>query len=178
VGPFEFAERIRTLESSLKQAGIHGESVCAFVKAMPQDEQRAIYGAMRAKRQTALWSEALANPHSSWFRLHQRLARKWDRAGFDESCRAHIEQDWTLALPLVSGQLRKKEYSTALQLVDEAIRSLLCLRSENAGHQPESCSLVVGRSGSPENRTIRYSSCSASGRGQRPPREMLRLRLP
>jgi len=130
LGPFEFVVRIRTLENSLRGAGIDGESVLAFVKAMPQEEQRAVYEGMRAVRQTALWSEALANPNSDWFRLRQRLARKWDRAGFAESCRSHIEQDWTLALPLISGHVRKNEYSKALELVDEAMRSLLRLEPE------------------------------------------------
>ncbi len=124
---FGLVERIRNLERSLHDAGLDGGAIVAFVAAMPQEDQRGVFEGLKSYRASATWSEVLADAHSGWFRLHQRLARKWDRARHDESCRTHIGQDWTLALPLVSGRIRKKAHSEALVLIDEAVRSLLHL---------------------------------------------------
>ncbi|MBI5548077.1 MAG: hypothetical protein HY901_29710 [Deltaproteobacteria bacterium] len=124
---FEFVERIRNLEKSLHDVGLDGEAIVAFVAAMPEQDQRTVFEGLKSHRHSAAWSEVLVDANSGWFRLHQRLARKWDRAGFAESCRRHIGQDWTLALPLVSEQMRKKSYAEALALVDEAMRALLHL---------------------------------------------------
>ena len=143
LGAFDFIERIRGLEKSLHDFGLDGEAIMAFVKPMPEQDQCAIYEGIKSRRQDGTWSEVLADACSSWFRLHQRLARKWDRQGFTESCRSHINQDWTLALPLVSEQIRRKEFSEALALIDEAMRALL--RLEPGTRWDPTRELLVGR---------------------------------
>ena len=122
---FGLVERIRNFERSLHDAGLDGGAIVAFVAAMPQEDQRVVFEGLKSHRASAAWSEVLANAHSDWFGLHQRLARKWDQPRYAENCRAHIGQDWTLARPLVSGQIRRKAYSEALVLIGEAMRSLL-----------------------------------------------------
>jgi hypothetical protein len=124
---FGLLERIRNLEKSLNNASLDGGAIEAFVAAMPQEDQRGVFEGLRSHRASTTWSDVLTDAHSVWFRLHQRLARKWDRARYLESCRTHIGQDWTLALPLISEQIRRRAHSEALVLIDEAMRSLLRL---------------------------------------------------
>jgi hypothetical protein len=140
---FGLVERIRNFERSLHDAGLDGRAIVAFVAAMPQEDQRVVFEGLKRYRASAAWSEVLANAHSDWFGLHQRLARKWDQPRYAESCRAHIGQDWTLALPLVSGHIRRKAYSEALVLIGEAMRSLLHLE-QGQGWDPTQ-DLLVGR---------------------------------
>lgn len=77
---FGLLERILNLENSLHDAGLNGEAIVAFVAAMPAEDQRVAFDGLKNHRTLVPWSEVLTNAHSRWFRLHQRLARKWGRA--------------------------------------------------------------------------------------------------
>ncbi|MBE3111389.1 MAG: hypothetical protein IMZ46_12945, partial [Acidobacteria bacterium] len=129
VGALEYIGRIRVFEQSLG-AALDQDSIAALVTMFDAADQRKILLGLAEHRQQAPWADVLSEPRSGWFRLYQRLARKWDRKLFADACRNNIAQDFTLALPLLTERLRSKGYAEALTLLDDAVRAMLRL---NAG---------------------------------------------
>lgn len=126
VGALEYIGRIRLFEQSLG-AALDQDSIAALVTMFDAADQRKILLGLAEHRQLAPWANVLSEPRSGWFRLYQRLARKWDRKLFADACRNNIAQDFTLALPLLTERLRSKAYAEALTLLDDAVRAMLRL---------------------------------------------------
>ena len=125
---FGFAERIRDLEKSVRDGSLDDNAIVTFFTALPEEDQREVFIGLDGHRTSKMWATVLEDARSGWFLLYQRLARKWNRARFAETSRTHIAQDWTLALPLIAEQIRKKAYPEALSLIDDALKSLLPLQ--------------------------------------------------
>ncbi|MFA5786392.1 MAG: hypothetical protein WDA71_05305 [Actinomycetota bacterium] len=96
-----------------------------FVETLPEAEQRAVVEGIRQARGADPWKSALGSAYSGWFRLHQTLSRRWDRVSYTEAARAGVDQDWTLALPLLDDLLREKKFQEAALLAEEAAGVLL-----------------------------------------------------
>jgi hypothetical protein len=131
VGALDYVGRIRVFEQSLG-AALDQESIAALFSLFDAADQRGILRGLADRRQSAPWADVLSEPRSGWFRLHQRLARKWDRNLFTDVCRDNIARDFTLALPLLAGCLRRKAYAEALTLLEDAGRAMLQLDAGEA----------------------------------------------
>jgi len=125
--PFEIVDSICNLDSSLRRAGLDGEAIARFVRALGEPEQQVILKGIAEHQHTDPWATVLREPRSGWFALHQELARRLDTDQFLASCRANITQDWELALPPVKDLLGRKAFDEAQSLVEEAVTALLQL---------------------------------------------------
>jgi hypothetical protein len=121
-----FFDGIRQFEESLG-AGLDNDAIANVAAMFDEANQRDILSHLAAHRTKSPWADALSAPYSGWFRLYQRLARKWDRKLLTDIRRDNIARDFTLALPLLTDSLRRKAYGEAQSLVDEAVRAILRL---------------------------------------------------
>ena len=125
ISPFHFVDRLCALDVNLS-----GDPVQSFVKGLADREQQQVLKGITERRDMSPWAEALQRPHSVWFRLHAHLASTWDRTLYSSVALAHIDGDYTLALPLMSECLRTKAFADVLPLAERAARALLGLRPE------------------------------------------------
>jgi hypothetical protein len=125
ISPFHFVDRLCALDVNLS-----GEPILSFVKGLGDAEQRQILKGITERRDMSPWAEALQHPHSDWFRLYAHLASTWDRTLYSNVALAHIDGDYTLALPLMSECLRTKAFADVVPLAERAARALLGMRPE------------------------------------------------
>lgn len=123
--PFHFIDRLCALDVNLS-----GVPILSFVKGLGDAEQRQILKGISERRDMSPWAVALQHPHSDWFRLYAHLASTWDRTLYSNVALAHIDGDYTLALPLMSECLRAKAFADVLPLAERATRALLRMRPQ------------------------------------------------
>jgi len=121
--PIDFIDRLYALGVNLS-----GEPILSFVKALGAAEQQQILKGITERRHMSPWAEALQHPQSDWFRLYAHLASTWDRTLYSNVALAHIDGDYTLALPLMSESLRTEAFTDVLRLAERAARALLGIR--------------------------------------------------
>lgn len=126
ISSFHFVDRLCALDVSLS-----AEPILSFVKRLGDGEQRQILKGITERRDMSPWAAALQQPHSDWFRLYAHLASTWDRTLYSSVALAHIDGDYTLALPLMSECLRAKAFADVLPLAERATRALLSMRPED-----------------------------------------------
>lgn len=121
---FEWIEELVEFCQELDHTSLDEDVVVKFVTALPDDELRAILEGVSRARSKPPWKDALASPHTPWFRIAVALARRWDRPLHDALSRSHIDRDWTLAVPLLDELVRRKDFDGALTLAREAADAL------------------------------------------------------
>jgi hypothetical protein len=129
---FELAEAIRKLEASARIVSLDDDTVARFILALGDEDQKTLLNGIAAHRSASHWAAVLGEAHSGWFKIHQKLARRWDPTLFAETSRQNIAQDWALALPLVEDLIRRKAFDQAPPLITEAVRALLRLETGEA----------------------------------------------
>lgn len=126
---FDLADAIRTLEASARIVSLDDDAVAKFMLGLADADQKTVLDGIAAHRGASHWAEVLGAARSGWFKIHHRLAKRWDPALFEETSRKNIAQDWQLALPLVADLLRRKSFDKALPLIGEALRARLHLET-------------------------------------------------
>jgi hypothetical protein len=124
---FDLADAIRKLEASARIVSLDDDTVAKFIQELGDADQKTVLEGIAAHRSASHWAAVLGTAHSGWFKIHQRLAKRWDPALFEETSRKNIAQDWQLALPLIANLLRRKSFDKALPLIGEALRARLDL---------------------------------------------------
>jgi hypothetical protein len=158
-----FLDDLRDLDSGLDSIELDGTTLRAFVLGLSNQDLRALLESMTRQRSSARWKAVFAQAHGCWAEILRQLARRWDPALFAATSRANIDQDWTLALPLVKDAVKRKAHEEAAALIDEALQSLL--RFEKNGRWD------------PRSRLLRHLASSYSYNAGKGPEiaELLRL---
>ena len=129
---FELADAIQNLEASARIVSLDDDTIARFIRGLGDADQQAVLKGIVAHRSGSHWAKVFGTAHSGWFKIHHELARRWDRALFEETSRKNIAHDWELALPLVTDLLRRKAFDRAWPLIEEAVRALLRLKPGEA----------------------------------------------
>ncbi|MBI5627521.1 MAG: hypothetical protein HY953_01270, partial [Candidatus Rokubacteria bacterium] len=121
---FSVVERIRELEFHLDNFALDGKAISDFVLALPDGDQQDVLRALESRRGKSPWKDLLADSRGSWFRLLLQLAERWNKEQHAARSSSHIDEDWTLALPLLRGLVRRKAFDEALALATRAVRAM------------------------------------------------------
>lgn len=127
---FHLLDDIRRLEASVEGLYLDEGTVVRFVRALRTEDKKEIQRGIQLNRQENHWRKALDSAHSPWFRIYKDMCRGYDPSSYLENCRAKIDQDWTLALPVIRNLQRRKEHSKVAEICGRALRSFLRLREE------------------------------------------------
>jgi hypothetical protein len=122
-----FLDAIRDLEGRLENVTLDQATIKKFVLGLSSDDLRAILDSMIGQRSSERWADAFTRAYGCWSEIQRDLSQRWNPALFAETSRAGISQDWTLALPLVKGAIKRKAFTEAAAIIDEAVRALLRL---------------------------------------------------
>ncbi len=122
-----FFDDIRDLEARLEHVALDQPTVEEFVLGLPDEHLRALLESMTRQRSTKRWADAFTRARGCWAEILRALSRRWSPALYAETSRANIAQDWTLALPLVKGAVKRRAFDEACTIIDEAVRSFLRL---------------------------------------------------
>jgi len=122
---FQLIDDLRRLEADIGNFYLDEGAVVRFVRSLSTEDKKEIQRGMRSNRQEAHWRKALDNARSTWFRIYKELSRGHDRAGYLENCEAKIDQDWTLALPVIRNLQSRKDHSKVVEVCGRALRSVL-----------------------------------------------------
>ena len=125
-GVFDVVNVICEVDLDVKGA-LDGTAITEFILGLSDEEQQEILSGIHEAREEPEWSSSLDSTHSVWFQVHQKLASKWKPELFTATSRAHVRNDWKLALPLLQDLLRRKDFAEAKTLAVEAVHSLLGL---------------------------------------------------
>jgi hypothetical protein len=142
LGTPAFVDSIRDLERRLEQSMLDEEALEEFILGLSDEHLRAILESLIRQRASKRWADAFSEARGAWPELLRELSYRWQPALHEELCRANISQDWTLALPLIEGALKRKAVAEALSLIDEALRSMLSPRGEEDRWDPRGQLLV------------------------------------
>lgn len=168
---FFLADRICRLEHSMQEASLDEGTVIKLFLELGKKDQRDVLAGIAGSGEEH-WKRALSDVNTAWFDVHMELARRWDSERFVEQSRANIDQDWRLALPLVTALLRKKDHESAMELVLQAMQVLLRLKPDQTWDPRQK--LIVGtlrpwllkRDSAAVNRLLSQWRRAASGLGQ------------
>lgn len=123
--PFALVDALCKLEAGLDHVFLDAKTVARFVATWPDAAQQAVVVGVERERRRPHWANALARPHSSWFQLVLGLARRCKPDFHTTLSVASIGEDWTLAAPVVSALLKRRDHATAASLLAAAFRSML-----------------------------------------------------
>jgi len=126
-GPFALLDSIRRLESSLRRTYLDRGPITTWAQELGKRDQKEILAGLQKHSDDPHWAGEMERPHSGWFQIKKALAEQWDPALYAATCRANIAGDWKLALPLLKGLLKRKMFTEARTIIDEAVRALLRL---------------------------------------------------
>jgi hypothetical protein len=119
-----FVDDLHDLENRLANVHLDGGAVEDFVLGLSEEHLRAVLASLTRQRTSKRWAEVLGRAHGCWAEILRDLSRRWAPELHAETARAGISEDWSLAVPLVQGAVKRKDYAEASALVDEAVRSL------------------------------------------------------
>ena len=142
---FQFVDQLCELEASTKGLGLDEKVIAGFVRGLAMEAKRDVLRGIQEARAHSPWKEALDSAHSAWFQIYKELCRGQDRPAYLENCRARIDQDWTLALPVIKDLDRRKDHAEVLEICAAALRSFLYLREGETWELQEH--LLVERAG-------------------------------
>lgn len=125
-----FLDGLRDLETRLTKVALDHATITKFVFRLSEAELRGLLASMVRQRRSARWVDAFSQAHGCWAEILRKLSKRWDPALFAETSRANIQQNWTLALPLIEAAIRRKAFAEASELIDEAVRSKLQLNGD------------------------------------------------
>jgi hypothetical protein len=122
-----FLDDIRDLEIRSTNVGFDYPSIKKFILGLSEQHLRVVLESMTRQRSSKRWTDAFTGAYGCWAEILRELSKRWNPTLYAETSRANISQDWTLALPLVQGAVKRKAFDEASTLIEEALRSLLRL---------------------------------------------------
>ncbi|MDO8806701.1 MAG: hypothetical protein Q7R35_19990 [Elusimicrobiota bacterium] len=144
---FQLIDKLRALEESNCGLALDGKTLAAFVRGLGKDGKRDILDGIRAHQDEERWKKVLNSAHSDWFLVYKDLCRSQDRAGYLETCRSRISQDWSLAIPVIKELTRRKANEELCRVCAEAAASFLRL-GDGKNWDPRE-TLIASRGGGP-----------------------------
>lgn len=127
---FPFVDQLCELEASSQALSLDEQAVAKFIRGLDAQAKNEIRIGMQKNRGQGRWKRSLDSAYSGWFQIYKELCRGQDRPAYLENCRTRVNQDWTLALPVVKDLRQRKDHAEILKICGEALRSFLHLRPE------------------------------------------------
>ncbi len=122
--PFSLVDALCSLTTRLHHVYLDSTTVARFVKSFTEDALQAVLAGIERSRTDQHWAHVLEQPVSSWFRLVLELSRRRRPGLHTMLCSSNVKDDWTLAAPVVSDLMRRREYGSAESLLATAFRSM------------------------------------------------------
>jgi hypothetical protein len=139
---FDLVDAVCRLDAELAHVWVDTSTVARFLSERPEGVREALLRRVALARRQPHWAHALQHARSGWFRLVLGLARCWDPELHAELCLAHISDDFTLAAPLVSDAMKRRDHRAATLLLAAAFRAILPKPAES-DWDPRSLLLVL-----------------------------------
>ena len=122
---FALADRLCALEWSASDLELDADTTIAFFLGLGARDTKKLLAGIEAARHAGHWERALACPDSAWFLIYQELCRDVRPELYLESCRENVATDWTLAVPVATDLVHRKQLEEAVAMIEETMSSML-----------------------------------------------------
>ena len=171
---FQFAQRIRQLESDFSQMGWDDNTLINFLRELSQDDQRCILTGLTNEKETLQWKTVLGNTYSPWHWFYMEAINQFAPERYLDNLRMTISQTWSNGLPVIEDLLAHNNYSESLTVIQETLTALLKSNQRGKPWTPETSLLVNLVSGAyyyregfeNEKTLLRYWQKTAEALGQ------------
>ncbi len=140
---FQFAQRIRQVESDFSQISLDDNTLIDFLCGLPQVDQRCILTGLTNEKETPRWKRVLANTYSPWHLFYMEAINQFTPERYLDNLRATISQKWRNGLPVIEDLLANNNYAESLTVIQETLTALLQSKRGGKSWTPEASLLVT-----------------------------------
>ncbi|MEO1351955.1 MAG: hypothetical protein AAFW84_24645 [Cyanobacteria bacterium J06635_15] len=180
---FQFAKRIRQIESTFSLMGLDDNALIAFLCELPATAQQNLLSGLTNEKESHSWRTVLGNTYSPWHIFYMEAINQFAPDRYLDNLRATISQKWSNGLPVIEDLLAHNNYAESLTIIQKTLAALLKSRHRSQPWTPETSLLVtlVGgfyhgeESFEQEKTLLSYFQQAAEGLGQTEQANVLKI---
>jgi len=132
----DFLRRIFQLDEAHQMVCLDPGTVFDFFSSLPDEIRRDVYSGLGEDPE----SYGIDNIGSKWHRIHHYMEEQYDIAGYLETCREHLSENWHYGKPLINDAIGNDDYPRADNILERTFASYLRKKGEKPWH-PETALL-------------------------------------
>ncbi len=140
---YQFAQRIREIESELAQMSLDDNELLGFLWELPEAEQDSLVASITAHKDSDLWKAVLGSTASVWHLYYMEKVSESSPQDYLSNLRETIPQKWSNGLPVIEDFLANKDYAEGLTVIQETLVSRLQSAHHSQPWTPERSLLVT-----------------------------------
>jgi hypothetical protein len=140
---YQFALRIKAIDSELAQMSLDDNELIGFLWDLPQAEQRCLVAGITAHKDTDGWQALLGKTASVWYLYYMEKVSESSPKDYLNNLRETISQKWSNGLPVIEDLLTNEDYGEGLTVILETLVSRLKSSRQSEPWTPESSLLVT-----------------------------------
>lgn len=140
---FQFAQRIREIESGFPLMSLDDNELMGFLWELPEADQRCLVEGLTKHKESGLWKVVLGNTYSAWYLYYMEKVNQSSPREYLNNLRDTIPQKWNNGLLVIEDLLANEDYAEGLTVVQEMLASMLKSRHRSQPWTPETSLLVT-----------------------------------
>ena len=140
---FQFAKRIRQLESTFSLMGLDDNTLIEFLCERSPIAQQNLLTGLTSEKESHLWRAVLGSTYSPWHLFYMEAINTFAPDRYLDNLRSTISQKWSNGLPVIEDLLAQNNYAESLTVIQATLTALLQSSHKSQPWTPETSLLVT-----------------------------------